>query len=212
MPDFSANLRAEMMSTCDFAVRFELLRASRAVIRSGLPAMTIGHLYTVYEISYLKCFILWESFLEQTFLRYVCGYSNSVGTETPIRGSAFSPTLAAAKTRVFGGAGGYLLWHNPRKVITRANGYLDRCLHATVLTSDLPRLEWFAFVRHRVAHDHEDSRLKFDTATMNLSGNRFRGSRAGPFLREWTTVGGIRVRWLDAITSELCDLADQIIP
>lgn len=84
--------------------------------------------------------------------------------------------------------------------------------HENVLKSDFARLQWFSFIRHRVAHDNLDARHKFDLASMSLLGRRYRGSRPGAMLRDWTTLGGLPARWLRAVTEELCRLATQIAP
>jgi len=36
-------------------------------------------LYVINELSFLKLFIYWEVFLEQTFVRFMCGAKNSNG-------------------------------------------------------------------------------------------------------------------------------------
>jgi hypothetical protein len=98
----SKSLRGEMVQICDFATRFEIIYS--LVRTKTIPTnLTISNVYTIYEISYLKCFVLWERFLEETFLRYVCGYTNSIGPEMPKAGTTFCRTLDDAKLRVSGG-------------------------------------------------------------------------------------------------------------
>jgi hypothetical protein len=38
-----------------------------------------ARLEVLYEMAYLRIFMLWESYLEESFLRYLCGYSTTVG-------------------------------------------------------------------------------------------------------------------------------------
>jgi hypothetical protein len=71
-------------------------------------------------------------------------------------------------------------------------------------------LEVFAAVRHRIAHGQEDARRKFDLATMNLCGKRYRGSRAGKFLRDWDTSTAVSLRWLESMATGLEGLSSQI--
>src|SRR5712672_2619521 len=40
--------------------------------------LDLNKLELLYELAYLRFFIQWEVFLEQSFLRYLCGYSSSV--------------------------------------------------------------------------------------------------------------------------------------
>jgi len=49
----------------------------RAVAEKGSVAwkeLGRGRLEALYEMAYLRLFIAWELFLEESFLRYLCGY------------------------------------------------------------------------------------------------------------------------------------------
>jgi hypothetical protein len=69
----------------------------------------------LYELAYLRIFIEWETFLEQTFLRYLCGYISVSGSRYTSITGGFRATLQAAEIHVLGGRQ-YLLWHNPRTI------------------------------------------------------------------------------------------------
>jgi hypothetical protein len=73
-------------------------------------------------------------------------------------------------------------------------------------------IENYAAVRHRIAHDHEDARTKFDRVTMALAAKRFQGSRPGAFLKSATYIGGIRVTWIEYIASQLVRVGLQVAP
>ena len=164
----------------------------------------------LYEMAFLRVFIEWETFLEQSFLRYLCGYRNSVGQQTLIQGTYYR-TLTVAKTAVLGGRD-YKLWHNPSAVIRRSQQYFRGGLHELVLASSQTRLEWFAAVRHRIAHAQVHARTEFDNATMGINGSRYHGGRAGKFLRDRNTYVIPQARWLDTMSKELVGLARQITP
>lgn len=161
---------------------------------------------TFYEIAYLKAFVHWEAFLDAVFLRCLCGRATRHGAST-VAGGSFA-TITAASLAVAGG--GYLLWHNPQKVVARCAKYLPGSSLETVIKSAQTRLEYFGNVRHRIAHLHDDSRAKFDHASMQLAGRRYKGGRAGTFLRDWEPGTFPRRRWIEAIAEELSDLAAQI--
>jgi len=163
----------------------------------------------LYEMAFLRIFVGWEAFLEQTFLRYLCGYSSKIGTAVISAGASFSPTLARAEAAVLGGRD-YVLWHNPSKVVQRSQRFFSRSPIETVLLSNTARLEALAIVRHRIAHSQNDARQKFDTATMTIAGRRYRGSRAGAFLRDWDVSATPSVRWLEQLGHELQSIAGQI--
>src|SRR5690242_8034031 len=57
----------------------------------------------LYELAYLRMFIEWEQFLEQTFLRYLCGYTSANWIVSPAAGNSFYVTLLAAEKAVLRG-------------------------------------------------------------------------------------------------------------
>jgi hypothetical protein len=164
----------------------------------------------LYELAYLRVFSAWEIFLEDLFLRYLCGYRFGGVAETPL--VAFAPNLVAARQALYGNQA-YLLWHNPQKAIARANNhFVGGNRIATVVGSALTDISNYAAVRHRIAHDHSDARTKFDAATMQLMARHFPGARAGLFLRAQTTHVGNPMSWLERIALELDSLASQLAP
>ena len=168
-------------------------------------------LEALYELAFLRSFVAWEVFLEETFFRYLCGYSSPMhGQAVLVPGGTYYATLHAAESGVLGNAQ-YMLWHNPQRVVTRCAARIVNGRHEQVINSSFARIEHFANVRHRVAHDSQDARAKFNAATQALAVKPYRGARAGAFLRDWVPGVMPRVRWLERITSELVGLAGQIV-
>src|SRR5690606_29504570 len=108
----------------------------------------------------------------------------------------------AARAMLYGGQD-YLLWHNPAHMIKRGRRFFISGRHENIISSFQASLDAFARIRHRIAHDQLDARIKFDAAAMTLAGRRYPGSRPGMLLRDWTTFNGARVRWLERIGDEL---------
>ncbi len=178
---------------------------------SARDALTLPRLEYLYEIAYLRVFIAWEAFLEETFVRYMCGFAGTAGQMQPAGNMQHHPTIAAARGALYGSQS-YLLWHNPKTVVARSKVHFVGGLHETVVQSHITRIEWFAHVRHRVAHGQNDARQKFDVATMNLAGRRYQGSRVGRFLRDTDPSVSPPARWLATIADELEGLAGQLAP
>jgi len=166
-------------------------------------------LEALYETSFLRIFLLWEDFLEQSFLRYLCGYESSTGPAA-LRAAKF-PKLSDAETAVLG-TRDYVSWANPDSVISRSRYYMNGGVHETVLNSDLSRLEAFTAVRNRIAHSSDYARQQFDNATILLVGRRFSASSAGRFLRQTAVSLPIPETWLQHIAAELKSLALQLCP
>lgn len=161
----------------------------------------------IYELAYLRIFIFWEQFLEESLVRYLCGYENAHGREVLTTG-AYDRRVEDARNRIKRGRA-YLLWHNPQEVVNRVSGYVVGGMHETVINSNLIDLQHFANIRHRIAHLQEDARRKFDTASMRLCGKRFQGARPGKLLRHKFSA---TERWVEKIGMDLFNLAKQITP
>src|SRR5216684_2130995 len=57
----------------------------------------------LYELAYLRIFIEWELFLEQTLFRYLCGYASGAGRIYAAVGGTFCATLHDAEISVLAG-------------------------------------------------------------------------------------------------------------
>ena len=168
----------------------------------------VSRVELLYEFAYLRMFIEWEMFLEQTFLRYLCGYVSVHGTVTPSSG-VFCTTLRTAQVAMHQGRP-FVLWHDPNAVINRARTLLTGCPHEIVISSYVSRLRDLASVRHRIVHSQDDAKRNFDIATTNIAGRRYRGARPGRFLRDWDRSVAPPRRGLEALGLDLVNLAQQI--
>jgi hypothetical protein len=160
-------------------------------------------------MAYLRVFVGWEAFVEQAFLRYLCGYTSSSGTAALVPGGTFERTIASAEAALLTGRP-YVLWHNPTVVISHCRRFFTSSAIDIVVTSHTSRLESLAAIRHRITHAQSDARFKFDSASMALSGKRYRGARPGTFLRDWDAAASPPVRWLETLGFEFANLAAQI--
>ena len=155
-----------------------------------------------------RVFVEWELFLEETFVRYLCGYQSNHGPCQLLGGQAFR-NLGLAEAAMLHGRP-FALWHDPSKVIARSQQFFNNGFHETVIASNSARLEHFSAVRHRIVHGQLDARQKFDIATMNLVGRRYLAARPGRFLRDWDHTVNPPRRWLETLGAELALLASQI--
>lgn len=200
--------------TRESAAAVNLARAgevARAGSPSGSSTRRLLHYSTIeylYEAAYLRLFVRWESFLEASFYRYMCGYECSQGQQTLVQPASYRPSIAAAESDVLG-TRSYILWHNPTYVVKRSQKYFVNGRHELVINSVLSLLEHYANIRHRIAHGQSDARTKFDAATMHLAARHYHGSRPGRFLRDQHPSG---VRQLERIATDLVALAKQIVP
>lgn len=183
-------------------------------------------LEALYELAFLRLFAGWEWCLEAILYRSMCGYASRAGRES-VKAGSFFRTVADAETEVLRVASAgkpkqftYLLWHNCWQVMSRCQDHICSYQQGMsyigqqerVLSSCAARLNDFANVRHRIAHDHNDAKTKFDNSTKALANNKvYPLSRPGKFLRDWDSSVSPRRRWLDTATMELIGLIGQMV-
>jgi hypothetical protein len=209
MPPLGVRFSREVNRALSLARAGELVRATSPSGSVAVREFSQSRLEALYEMAYLRVFMLWETFLEQSFLRYICGFAASAGPQSLTGGTR--RTLFDAEQAVLRGHD-YVSWANPGSVEARCRHFIKYGLHEQIVSSNRSRLEWFASVRHRVAHPSAYAKGQFDTATMGLAGRRYRGSSPGRFLRDRTPGLPHRERWIREIGDELTSLARQIVP
>jgi hypothetical protein len=211
MPPLATRFATAVNVAVGIAEAGEIVRAGASKGSAAYRELRPSRLEALHEMAYLRVFVEWESFLEATFLRMQCGYISALYTPVFTAAKSKEHTLTSAQAALYKGAQ-YLLWHNPNTTVARARDWFVDAPHESVVLSNLSRLEWFAAVRHRIAHGAEDARRKHDAATIALAGRRYRGSSAGRFLRDWEPGSVPAHRWLHAIANELSGLASQLAP
>lgn len=210
MPALALTFRSEADRALELAKEGETARARLTTGPGHGGVIKLHSLELLYELAFLRIFLAWEVFLEESFLRYLCGYYGGHGQETTISGS-YAGDISAARAILYGHRD-YLLWHSPNAVVRRAQAHFVSSRHELVIASIAGRLEHLAQIRHRVAHSQKHARIQFDHASMALSGQRYKGSRPGRFLRDWAPGRSIPTRWVAAIADELSGIAFQITP
>lgn len=209
MPPLTKEFRARVDHSIALARAGELARTNSPADSVVRKEFHLARLETLYEIAFLRIFVAWESFLEDVFHRYLCGFSCR-GLQAPLKsGITYSPTIAHAQNRILGHHQ-YVLWHNPVRVIQRSATYFDRGPHEVILGSCIADLQHLASVRHRIAHAHTDARRKFDATTSALAGRRYRGAAPGRFLRDFDPTSNPPGQWLARLGSDLCGVAAQL--
>jgi len=207
MPPLLRQLEAAIDKAVAIAEAGEVIRAHLPLGSTVRRELVPSRLEALNELAYLRVFLSWESFLEDSFLHYLCGFENSSG---PLR--LILPrfrTLEDARNDLLHGAD-FVSWYSPQRIVRRSQKYANSGPHEVVIRSSQARLEWFAAIRGRIAHSSNYARAEFDRATVGLVGRRIRGANPGLFLRSPEVTSG--VRWLVAIATEFKNLAAQVTP
>lgn len=162
-----------------------------------------------YELSYLRGYLAWEDFLQNVFVRLLCGYKGTQGCE-PLKPAipAYFSNIALAEANLLGSRA-FLLWHDPTQILTRHARFFLAGNFSQVISSAQSDLESCAAVRHRIAHSQNDARNKFDAASMNLAGRRCPGGRPGRLLKDWSSTSPPR-RFIDMLFDNFVNISKQI--
>ena len=207
-------LEAQIDEAVQLVRAAELVRTAVPVHSHARRGFSFRQIEAMYELAYLRVFASWEVFLEESFLRLMCGYQSAgVCHQT----SAPAPRrIEDARVAVLGGRS-FKPWHDPTIIVNRTAVFfvataLPQVPHHVVVGSALVLIKDFSAIRHHVAHLTDDTCVKYHAATMRLCGARF-GRRAGRFLRSEhvDAVSGLHSRWLDRICVDLKALASQFL-
>lgn len=141
MPDLAGRLRREVDRALALAAAGEAIRTQTQGNLKLRRELTLFRLQLMYEMAFLHVFVNWEAFLEDSFLRYMCGYANSSGQQVTLS-AAYERTMARARSKLFASKQ-YLLWHSPKSIQERSRRFFAGGLHETVIASNMARMEWF---------------------------------------------------------------------
>lgn len=212
MPGFVAAFEQKVTQALELATKVEAARG-RLSGRDDRALLHPERMELIYEMAYFRVYLAWEEFLEQTFVRYLAGYSSAVYSPVFVQSSGPS-SLATAWTIYLGGKK-YKLWHDPQIVVQRSTIFLGAAPHEVVIQSAISDLQNFAAIRHRIAHAQENAKDSFNDACVALVGHKVKGAKAGHLLRRQTVSASasghpVSVSWLARIANEYVSLAAQI--
>ena len=142
----------------------------------------------IFGLAFLKIFIAWEQFLEDTFARYMCGASSLSGNK-PTRNET-ARYLDRALSIIYGGQP-YAGWASVDIVVERANRFFDKGEpYTTPLQSAAAELNSMRKVRNHIVHHSKKSREDFNKLLVGVYGFRPQGMSAGRFLRQRVGING----------------------
>ena len=148
------------------------------------PSGRSVHVRDVEEIAglaLLKMTLAWESFVEETFLRYLCGAKSAAGMAPTLLAPKHLTLPAAFKSLV--GSAQFLGWH-PNTTVKRAAKHFDPAgdPFLTPVGGAKSVLIEMADVRNRIAHRSDHSVQVFQDVVRNHFGAVPRGMTPGRFL------------------------------
>jgi len=133
------------------------------------------------QLAFLRAFLAWEGFLEESFVLYLAGQMPPKGRR-PSR-YAFPPNLKVAKEWLKPEGRPFAEWTNPDIVSDRAQRFFRGGRPYTpVLSSNRSALNEANTLRNAIAHQSEYSQSKFETLVRDKLGAYPKGLTVGGFL------------------------------
>lgn len=135
----------------------------------------------ISELAFLRIFIAWEDFLEESFIRYL------IGVKSP---SGYSPerfinpsNMKIAKNIISGERREYIKWNSASEIIARSEIYFkDGEPYGSVLQGTATDLDDMNVIRNRITHRSTISKDKFNNFVRKRFGHGIRGMTPGRFL------------------------------
>lgn len=136
--------------------------------------------YLIMELSFLRIFLAWEDFLEQSFVRYMCGGMTASGYRPQLY---VHPASLEHAYDILRGQRAFIEWSNGSEVLQRArlffkNGYP----YHPAIAGALQELEEMRILRNGIAHRSATAIRHFEDLARRLLGYRPRGLSPGVLL------------------------------
>src|SRR5262245_682403 len=139
MPKYASSLGKRVTEAIAIAQAGDLVLATSQIESPLRDAWSVNRVELLYEFSYVRFFFELERFLEEPFVRYLCGYQSGHGVCQPVRGSSYYGRLSTAQGAILGSRN-FTLWHDPAKVVARSKRFFNQGFHELVIASNNARL------------------------------------------------------------------------
>jgi hypothetical protein len=151
----------------------------RAKVKNlGIPRIQVE---IITELAFLRIFIAWENFLEESFIRYLVGAKSPSGY-SPKR-FVNTPNMEIAKKIILGERSEYIRWNSSGKVIARSETYFKGGEpYGNVLRGAATDLNDMNVIRNRITHMSTISKAKFINFVRRRFGHGKRGMTPGRLL------------------------------
>ena len=134
----------------------------------------------IAELAFLRIFIAWENFLEESFIRYLIG-AKSLSGHRPIK-FANPKNMNHAKNLIYSGRK-YFQWNSASDVISISESYFEEGEpYKDVLQGATTDLNDMNTIRNRIVHKSTISKNKFNDFVRKKFGHGRRGMTPGRFL------------------------------
>lgn len=163
--------------------------------------------YSVVELSFLRLYTSWEEFIEQAFVRYMCGATTSTGY-SPKR--YVQPLNLRHAFNICTQGRAYADWMRLDEVIQKSKLYFeDGEPFKNALGSAATALDEMKTIRNRITHGSEHSNKEFRQVVMNRIGVSQKNMVPGRFLLIISTKNGLSL--FEEYANTLLAICDLVV-
>lgn len=162
-------------------------------------------------MAFLRAFLAWEVFVEESFILYLVGQRAPRG-RTPTR-YAFPSNLDMAAQWVVPEGRSYASWTMPQHVSSRAERFFrEGRPFAAVLRGNQNALDEARIIRNAIAHKSMSAREKFEALARNKLGTLPNNLTVGAFLITTIPLSTPPISFLESYIARVEIAAAQIVP
>jgi len=163
------------------------------------------------EMAFLRAFLAWESFVEESFILYLSGQKPPRG-RAPNR-YAFPPNHKTARDWLIPESRDYAEWSMPTQVSARAERFFGAGRpFVPVLRSNQNALDEVRIIRNAIAHKSVSAREKFGRVVRTKLGTLPPNLSVGGFLGTTAPGSTPPVSFLEFYVAKIDLAAHQIVP
>lgn len=163
------------------------------------------------EMAFLRAFLAWEAFVEESFVLYLIGQRPPRGRAP--RRHAFPPNHRTATEWVIPEGRHYASWTIPQHVTARAERFFyNGHPFAPVLRGNQSVLDEARIIRNAIAHESLSAREKFESLVREKLGTLPPSLSVGGFLGTTVPANVPPISFLDYYVGKIEFAAQQIVP
>lgn len=166
---------------------------------------------SITELAFLRAFLAWEAFLEQSFILYLSGQKPPRGRAP--RRYAFPPNQRVAMDWIVPEGRKYAQWTVPTDVSERAERFFQAGRpFAHVLKGNQNALDEARLIRNAIAHQSPTVRVKFEKVVRTRLGTLPPNFTVGGFLSTTVPRSAPPASFLEFYFGKIEFAAQQIVP
>ena len=149
-----------------------------AKINQIKPPLPSKYVFSIVELSFLKTYLAWELFLEESFIRYMIGGKTSTGYKVV----SYVNPKTRLRAREFIKEGKNYANCTPDEIIRKANLFFKEEPYGMTLRPIISQLNEMKCIRNRITHGSHHSNEKFKSLVRSKASYAPNGITVGAFL------------------------------